>query len=67
MRKLHLAQIMAYVAKNKKTRKIDIKSQQKNRFLRKQREEENFWDKHKNLISKYRSDKSKFDKCSLNK
>lgn len=51
-------------AKNKKARKIDLKSQQKKRFLKKQREEKDFWDEHKDLQLKSSSDKSNFDEFS---
>ena len=64
-RKLHLARMTARAAESKKARKIDVESQQKKRFLRKQREEEDFWDEHEDLRSESSSDESRFDECSL--
>ena len=63
-RKQHLAQITARAAENKKARKIDLKSQQKRRFLRKQREEADFWDEHEDPRSESSSDESNFDESS---
>ena len=64
-RKLHLAQMTARAAESKKAWNIDVESQQKKRFLRKQREEEDFWDEYEGLRSESSSDESRFDECSL--
>ena len=59
-RKQHLAQIIVRAEENKKHRKIDQKNQQRRRFLRKQREKEDFWDEQENFRSESSSDKSNF-------
>ncbi len=43
-RKQHLTQITVHAAENKKHQKINQENQRRRRFLRKQREEEDFWD-----------------------
>ncbi len=64
-RKQHLAQIIVRAEGNKKHRKIDQKNQQRRRFLRKQREKEDFWDEHENFRSESSSDKSNFVESSF--
>ena len=66
-RKQHLAQITALAAENKKARKIDVQSQQKKRFLRKQREEDDFLDEHEDFQSDSSSDESRFEEFSLDR
>ena len=44
---------------------MDREKKQKRRFLRKQREEEDFWDKYKEPYSKFSSNKSFFKEFSL--
>lgn len=53
--KQHLAQITIHAAEIMKHRKI-YQGNQRRRFLRKQREEEDFWDEHKDLRSEFSSD-----------
>ena len=64
-RKQNLAQITARAAECKKQQKIDQENQQKRRFLRKQREEEDYWDEHKDFRSESSSNKSNFVELSL--
>ena len=63
-RKKHLAQITVRAAESKKHRKIDEENQRR-RFLRKQREEEDFWDEHEDFRSESSSDESDFVRSSL--
>ena len=63
-RKQHLAQITVRAAESKKHRKIDEENQRR-RFLRKQREEEDFWDEHEDFRSESSSDESDFVESSL--
>lgn len=65
-RKQHLAQITARAAESKKHRKIDEENRRRGRFLRKQREEEDFWaDEHEDFGSESSSDKSNIDESRL--
>ena len=64
-RKQNLAQITARAAECKKQRKIDQENQQNRRFLRKQREEEDFWDEHEDFRLESSSDESNFVELSL--
>lgn len=64
-RKQHLAQITIRAAESKKHRKIDKENQQRRRFLRNQREEEDFWDEHEDIWSGSSSDESDFVESSL--
>ena len=64
-RKQHLAQITVHAAETKKHRKTDQENQRRRRFLRKQREEEDFWDQHADFRSESSSDESNFVESSL--
>ena len=64
-RKQQLAHITARAAESHKSRKIDRDNQRRKRFLRKQREEEDFWDEHEDPQSESSSDESNFDESSL--
>ena len=66
-RKQHLARIIVCAAESKKHRKIDKENQRKRRFLRKQKEKEDFWDKYKDFRSESCSDKSDFIESSLDR
>lgn len=64
-RKQQLAHITARAAESHKSRKIDRGNQRRKRFLRKQKEEEDFWDEHEDPQSESNSDESNFDESSL--
>ena len=66
-RKQHLNLISACAAESHKHRKIDRKNEQKKRFLRKQREEEDFWDELEELQSESSSDEANIKDSSLDK
>ncbi len=59
-RKQHLAQITVRAAESKKHRKIDQENQRRGRFLRKQKEEEDFSNEHGDFWSESSSDESDF-------
>ena len=63
--KQHWAQIIVRAAESEKHRKIDQENQRWRRFLRKQREEEDFWDEREDFWSKSGSDKSDFVESSF--
>ncbi len=64
-RKQHLSQISARAAESHKHRKIDRENERKKRFLRKKREEEDFWDELEEFQSKSGSDDSNIKDSSL--
>ena len=64
-RKQHLSLISARAAESHKHRKIDRENERKKRFLRKQREEEDFWDEFEELQSESSSDESNIEDSSL--
>lgn len=64
-RKQQLAHITAHAAKSHKSRKIDRGNQRRTRFLRKQREEKDFWDEHEDPQSESSSGESNSDEPSL--
>ena len=64
-RKQHLSLISARAAESHKHRKIDRENKQKKRFLRKQREEEDFWDELEELQSESSLDESNTEDSSL--
>ena len=64
-RKQHLSLISARAAESHKRRKIDRENEQKKRFLRKQREEEDFWDELEEFQSESSSDESNIEDSSL--
>ena len=64
-RKQHLTQITARAAENNKHRKIDQENQRRRGFLRKQREEEDFWDEDEDFRSESSSDDSNIDESSF--
>ena len=64
-RKQHLAQITARAAESNKRQKTDLENQRRRKFLRKQREEEDYWDEHEDLQSESSSDESNFAESSL--
>ena len=64
-RKQHLAHLTARAAETKKHRRIDEENQRKRRFLRKQREEEDFWDEHEDFRFESSSDESDSVESSL--
>ena len=66
-RKQHLALITARAAEIKKARKIEVESQQKKRFLRKQRGEEEFLDEYESFQSVSSSDESKFEESGVDR
>ena len=55
----------ARAAECPKHRKIDRGNERKKRFLRKQREEEDFWDEYEELQSESSSDESNLEDSSL--
>ncbi len=57
-RKQHLSLISARAAESHKYRKIDRENERKKRFLRKQREEKDFWNKLEEFQSECSSDES---------
>ena len=63
--KQHLAHITARAAETKKHRRIHEEIQRKRRFLRKHREEEDFWDEHEDFRSESSSDESDSVESSL--
>ena len=60
-RKQQLSQMSARAAESHKHRKIDRENERRGRFLRKQREEEDFWDEYEELRSESSSDESNFE------
>ena len=64
-RKQHLSLITARAAESHKHRKIDREYERKKRFLKKQREEEDFWDEFEELQSESSSDESSIEDSSL--
>ena len=64
-RKQHLSLISARAAGSHKYRKIYRENERKKRFLRKQREEEDFWDELEELQSESSSDESNIEDSSL--
>ena len=63
-RKQQLSQMSARAAESHKHRKIDRENERKRRFLRKQREEEDFWDEYEEPCSESSSDESRFEDSS---
>ena len=64
-RKQHLSLITARAAESHKHRKIDREYERKKRFLKKQSEEEDFWDEFEELRSESSSDESSIEDSSL--
>lgn len=65
--KQHLAYIIIYTTRIKKSQKIEIESQQKQQFLSKQKEVQNFLDKYDNFQLVLSSNKLKFEEFSIDK
>lgn len=65
--KKQLHQMFARTIKNHKQQKIDLENEWKNQFLRKQNEEEDFWDEYKRYCLKSSSEKSRFKDSSYDK
>ena len=65
-RKQHLRRITARAAESHKHRKIDRENERKKRFLRKQREEED-WDEYEESLSESSSHESNLEDSSLDK
>ena len=63
-RKQHLSYITSRSLETRKLRKVDREDQRKKEILRRQREEEDFWDEYENLSSESSSDESKCDGSS---
>ena len=59
--RLHLSQMSARAAESHKHRKLDRENERRRRFLRKQREEEDFWGEYEELRSEFSSDESHFE------
>ena len=66
-RKQHLVQITIRAVGSKKHRKIDQENQQRRRFLRKKREEKDFWDEHEDFQLESSFDKSDFVESSFDR
>ena len=64
-RKQHLSLISTRAAENQKHRKIDRENERKKRFLKKLREEEDFWDEPEELQSESSSNESNIEDSSL--
>ena len=60
-RKQQLIQMSARAAKSHKHRKLDRENERKKRFLKKQREEEDFWDEYEDPLLESSSDESKVE------
>ena len=63
-RKQQLLQMSARAAESHKHRKIDRENERKKRFLKKQREEEDFWDGYEEPLSESSSDESNIEDSS---
>lgn len=63
--KQHLSLISARAAESHKYRKIGRENERKKKFLKKQREEDNFWDEFEGLQSESSSDESSIEDSSL--
>ncbi len=66
-RKQHLVQITVRAVESKKHRKIDQENQRRRRFLRKKRQEKDFWDEHEDFQSESSFDKSDFVESSFDR
>ena len=64
-RKQHLSLMTTRTTESHKHRKIDREYERKKRFLKKQREEEDFWDEFEELQSESSSDVSSIEDCSF--